>query len=1411
MKIPKLKRLLALTLALALVLALIPVALPAVEAEAAIDLSSLTCADYISNAIARSYIDTMMRYYINNYSSVSNALSNGLNAIFMFEGGSDNYWNGEHYEYSINDNRVQAVVFVVKLNSSGKAYIDFCSETCSSIASNVANCTAGVGYSGSTTILDGIYRAYRWNHTGPYAAFQLDIVNSNANGYGLYVPSSVPNGQLLGCSGINIHTRSTTAGSNWSAGCQLIGTGAYTSNEFNQFFRSVTGMNFDPWTSYYGGGLYSYDYYGYGWGSSYNVGYYIVDRQLAMIGTDGQKYGTGSLNNVFNTTALGKLTSFSTAAAQAAGALDFEYSTSQCTYYPSYCKIEATLEGAPINSQPCSVSTAYNSETLETATLGKTYTATGIFKNHYGNYWYRITTSSGETGYIYGGEVKYLSQILTDIKLTGAEPPNGHGVGGTWYVNGTVSTKYNDLSSISCYIYSGFGSDTDPVTGTSDDPAMTTNGISYVLKGSAVDDATWMGALEVGNYTYVLSATYLNYYTTSATTLASNTGTLTLMDEYFAVVQTETDQSTCSHKNTTYVLEETTCTTSGATVTVCSTCGKITESTTTGSHSYGSWVTTTQPTCTEEGVSTKTCTLCGDKQTQSIPATGHSYSNVIHPATCLEYECTEYTCDVCGDNYRVYANEVYTDWSEELPPEGIDPSMVESKTQYRYSDYETKTSYDTSLAGYTVKSSQWVQSGTKTVAYVKDWSTGFDTSNSLYSKYNKSSSKVSASTTDTAKTVINSDSRVGYIWYHWCAAGAYSTQTEQGSYTNFHAFYSTTLTPDNADNYDSSDGSYKHTDSTACSTCIWYWPIEVYEQKSTSYKMEFTYERWTDYSDWSDTAATASDTRKVETRTVYRYVVAQLGDHDWNEGVCTVCNLACEHNYENKICTICGMEKPYTDYYLIGWIDGANYGCEEDYENMGNLKFVDGQLVTSFASDSYVAVKSANNENWYFTDGWQGFDKTSITLYDTDTLELPDKFYVPGGVELTFTLTENDDGTLTLSYEITGCVHSYVPVTSAPTCTEDGATIYSCSKCGENYLEMIPATGHSYESGYCTGCGEADPDYVAPPTITVGRPSVSFEGEIRYNIYFTADNLDHVVEIGLLLFDTKVSDGTIDNAKEVITGYFADGDQYMVQTGGIAPKKMGDAVYFRIYAKLTDDTYVYTDIRGYNAIVYANYILNNSTDENMKSLVVAMLNYGAAAQQSLNYKTDSLMNAGLTAEHQNLVKPYDASMMDDIIAVDSNKVGSFVYISAGYSGRRPSVSFDGAFAINYYFTTKFQPDGEVTIYLWTQEDYANAEILTPSNASGKAAMVATGEENQYWAQVTDIVAKQIDETVFVAAVYTNGGVQYSTGVLAYSVGGYCEAMVNAEAGASSQPMTPVCSGAAVYGYYAKQYFAALGQ
>jgi hypothetical protein len=328
--------------------------------------------------------------------------------------------------------------------------------------------------------------------------------------------------------------------------------------------------------------------------------------------------------------------------------------------------------------------------------------------------------------------------------------------------------------------------------------------------------------------------------------------------------------------------------------------------------------------------------------------------------------------------------------------------------------------------------------------------------------------------------------------------------------------------------------------------------------------------------------------------------------------------------------------------------------------------------------------------------------------------------------------------------------------------------------------------------GTCDVCGIK----VVVPTLRLNYPSLSFEDEILYNVYYTLDDATSIVEMGLITFTERLADGTIADADEIIPGFVNSGSTYMVQSNGIPAKNLSDAVYFKVYAKLTDGSYVYTDIAGYHAVAYANSVLKSNAADKAKALVVAMLNYGAAAQEYFGYKTEALMNASLTAEQQALVQAYDSSMVQDVVKADASKTGIFK-MNGGYSNIYPTVSFEGAFSINFYFTPNKAVDAGLTFYYWDAKTYASVSELTVENATGVITMTQDG--GNWGAAVEGIAAKAIDETVYVAGIYTSGGVSYPTSVIAYSLGNYCKTIAaNGEAfGAAT----------AVYGFYAKAYFA----
>ena len=377
-------------------------------------------------------------------------------------------------------------------------------------------------------------------------------------------------------------------------------------------------------------------------------------------------------------------------------------------------------------------------------------------------------------------------------------------------------------------------------------------------------------------------------------------------------------------------------------------------------------------------------------------------------------------------------------------------------------------------------------------------------------------------------------------------------------------------------------------------------------------------------------------------------------------------------------------------------------------------------------------------------------------------------------------------------------------IKALPTCTVDGALSYTWNNTAYgtySFYVILPSSGHSFKDGVCTSCGEPDPNAPAVeiPTLTLKAPSLEFKDTITVNAFFTAENTDDVVQMGMVTYRAQVDTVSIETADYVIPGaaYNESTGLYMAASQGIHAKYLCDTVYLAIYAKLSDGTYVYSKLAPYSPVQYATNQLKNSSDMKLKQLVVAMLNYGAEAQLFFGYNTENLANASLTEDQKTLPEAYRADMVSAVPAVSTGKQGDFAD-NGGFAKRYPAISFEGALGINYFFTPNYAPVDGITLYYWNEADFAAADVLTAENASGSLKMEGTGECR---GDIRNISAKDLSEAVYVAAVYSDGTTTWTSGVLGYSIGAYC-----ASQSAKGTAVASLAEATAVYGYYAKQYF-----
>ncbi len=99
---------------------------------------------------------------------------------------------------------------------------------------------------------------------------------------------------------------------------------------------------------------------------------------------------------------------------------------------------------------------------------------------------------------------------------------------------------------------------------------------------------------------------------------------------------------------------------------------------------------------------------------------------------------------------------------------------------------------------------------------------------------------------------------------------------------------------------------------------------------------------------------------------------------------------------------------PALNYYLIGHINNADYSGD-DY------LFEDGMLEIALTDTAYVAIKDQNNR-LFQTQGDVSADAIDANFYLAPSK--PGQWAVPGPSNVTFYLTENEDGSVLLEYDI---------------------------------------------------------------------------------------------------------------------------------------------------------------------------------------------------------------------------------------------------------------------------------------------------------------------------------------------------------------------------------------------------------
>lgn len=309
--------------------------------------------------------------------------------------------------------------------------------------------------------------------------------------------------------------------------------------------------------------------------------------------------------------------------------------------------------------------------------------------------------------------------------------------------------------------------------------------------------------------------------------------------------------------------------------------------------------------------------------------------------------------------------------------------------------------------------------------------------------------------------------------------------------------------------------------------------------------------------------------------------------------------------------------------------------------------------------------------------------------------------------------------------------HSYTAVVTDPTCTEKGYTTYTCS-CGDTYIDdETAALGHSYgeyvsnndatyesdgtKTAVCSRCGAKDTivdegsKLVREPDLTIFKidsASLTLQNSIRMNFLIKKSNLNEF-ENPYVVFECE---GV--NKTTTVTGYTEQGDYYVFSFPGIYSNMMNNKVTATLFAIYKENGKEYSSaskslsVKEYCYKVLNAYAsINTAQVKKLKTLIVDLLNYGAASQVYTNTQINSLVNADLT----DVQKSWGTAETPELVSITNRNYKTIPNPTSSWSAAalsvKDSVKVTGTFTAENIenVTVKITCAGKT--YEYTKDDF----------------------------------------------------------------------------------------------------------
>lgn len=294
--------------------------------------------------------------------------------------------------------------------------------------------------------------------------------------------------------------------------------------------------------------------------------------------------------------------------------------------------------------------------------------------------------------------------------------------------------------------------------------------------------------------------------------------------------------------------------------------------------------------------------------------------------------------------------------------------------------------------------------------------------------------------------------------------------------------------------------------------------------------------------------------------------------------------------------------------------------------------------------------------------------------------------------------------------------------------------------------------------------------------IKTGMATLSLIGEV-YIEYMPVlegfDGIDLTDKGGLIIWtgegvpttDQLVPEDT-ENCIVVQNMYWSEQhERWALTTTGIPAKEYGDIMYMRPFIKINNSV-VYGKGVYYSPEMYCEDKLQYSPDEELRTVCAALLEYGTAAQEYFNYKTDALVNDGWNFDEYDLA--YDDSMLDELHPAPAGQTPVYSGICDKVGTAQATLSLEGAVVIEVlYPEVTAENIVSAELLVWNEEDLAATNDftyetesctfrvpLTQGELTDEEGYVATLKKDAHERYV-GIPAKECGDTVyFIAYIVT---------------------------------------------------------